>query len=340
MKTLLTVIAIVLSLETFSQPRQFAVVRPDGTTYICPTWDSVYSKAIDGDNIYLPGSSFTITNPIAKRLNIFGAGIHPDSTSVTNTTQLNGTIIILPSASGGSLTGIANCELLQFGTSASNQNISNYTISRCNLGHVYLGSVAPGSSTNITFSENIIAYMHGFNTTNNVLQKNIIGILSDFVYNNSFRNNIFLGGFSTCLNGGSSASVISVSNCIFENNVFITSFSNIANCIFNNNLFVQPISFPSSTNIGSNNISNQSQNSIFINQTGGAFSYTDNYHLKASCPGVMAGTDGTDVGIYGTTQPTSEGWVPVNPHIYFKQIAPQTGNDGKLNVQIKVRTNN
>ena len=38
-----------------AQAPQFAVVRPDGTTYICPSWDSAYNKANNGDNIYLPG---------------------------------------------------------------------------------------------------------------------------------------------------------------------------------------------------------------------------------------------------------------------------------------------
>ena len=80
---------------------------------------------------------------------------------------------------------------------------------------------------------------------------------------------------------------------------------------------------------------------IFFSYSGnGNFSYLDNFHLKSECPGVGAGTDGTDLGIYGSSSPTSEGWIPSNPHIYFKQINTQTNSSGTLPVQIKVRTGN
>ena len=38
-----------------AQTPQFAIVKPDGTTFICPSWDSAYIKSLDGDVIYLPG---------------------------------------------------------------------------------------------------------------------------------------------------------------------------------------------------------------------------------------------------------------------------------------------
>lgn len=86
-------IFILATIMTFSfciaQIPQFAVVRPNGTTYICPTIDSAYNKAINGDYIYLPGGNFNLTNPISKSLHIYGAGYNQDSSATTNITTFN-----------------------------------------------------------------------------------------------------------------------------------------------------------------------------------------------------------------------------------------------------------
>lgn len=43
---------------------------------------------------------------------------------------------------------------------------------------------------------------------------------------------------------------------------------------------------------------------IFINEGDTDFQFSDNLHLQNICPGVGAGTDGTDMGIYGTASPS------------------------------------
>ncbi len=48
-------------------------------------------------------------------------------------------------------------------------------------------------------------------------------------------------------------------------------------------------------------------------------------------------SDGTDIGIYGSSQPYKEGAVPFNPHIYFKNIGGTTTPNGLLNINIKVK---
>lgn len=65
--------------------------------------------------------------------------------------------------------------------------------------------------------------------------------------------------------------------------------------------------------------------------------YTQNFHLITNSPGLNAGTDGTDVGIYGTNQPTKEGWIPSNPHISYKNVSQQTDANGNLKATFIVK---
>jgi hypothetical protein len=51
---------------------------------------------------------------------------------------------------------------------------------------------------------------------------------------------------------------------------------------------------------------------------------------------MIKGTDGTEIGIYGTAYPFKDGAFPVNPRIKFNSIAPATDAQGKIKVDIKV----
>jgi len=128
----------------------------------------------------------------------------------------------------------------------------------------------------------------------------------------TFENNIFLGiGYNTKLTGSSNFST-------YNNNLFVTSWE------------------PPAPSFAANNLVSQPANSIFINQSGTSFSYSQDYHLQSTCPGKNAGTDGTDIGIYGGVFPWKEGSVPANPHFQSIKIGPKTDNSGNLNVKIKV----
>lgn len=238
---------------------------------------------------------------------------------------------MIKGSDGGSLTGLYTQDAIVFGNGTNDGNINNYNVSRCNVSYIASNS---NLAANNLFYENIVrTNISMANAQSNAFYNNIIaGSLVNVGANNVFKNNTFL---SPDLYGNPS----NILNSVFENNVFISvnSLASFNNNIFNNNLFVENLTFPYNANIGSNNIVNQAQNSIFISQSGNTFSYNQNYHLKATSPGVNAGTDGKDIGIYGGLFPWKDGSVPNNPHIQSKTISGTTDQNGNLQINIKVK---
>jgi hypothetical protein len=350
-RIILALIIMVFSASYINaQTGQFAVVRPDGTTYICPTMDSAYIKAVNGDYIYLPGGTITFNYAINKKLFIFGAGHHPDSSLTTGKTNMTSTITFESGANGGSIEGIISANDFRFHYTGN--KINNYVFKRCRIRDILLDDqitqITPDSfPSNILISECILDNINVYLSTNDIFQKNIIRNAIWMPNSCLVKNNTFLKEAGTVITGGW---YTTFSNNNFENNVFCSPnpipFGSGCNNNYYNNLKVagDPFLFQCSASSGieSGTISVASVSDIFVafEPLYSNFPYIDNYHLKPTCPGVNAGTDGTDVGIYGTSSPTNAGWVPSNPHIYYKQVAPETNTSGQLNIQFKVRSNN
>jgi hypothetical protein len=328
MKTItrLVFLAALLILSNATHAQNLIAVQNGGTPKFYASLDSAITHTSAGDTLYLPGGSYSFSTQISKCLHFVGVGYNPDSSAVTLSTQINSTNNLDNRASGGSMTGIDFTGTIYFGSSSAPEN---YTFCRCKIYQI-ISWVQYGWSTvvkNNKFYENIIGYMTSGGESNYFIN-NIFGGLGQ-IGSSIFKNNIF---FNPSGYGYSST---------FENNIFIsqTTFANdIRNSTFRNNLFLENISFPYlTTNLGTGNIVNQTQASIFVNQTGNAFDYTHNYHLKSTCPGKNAGTDGTDIGIYGGSYPWKEGAIPNNPHFQSVKIAPKTDANGSLNVNIQVK---
>jgi hypothetical protein len=284
--------------------------------------DSAIVHAQNGDTLYIPGGAWNITQPIHKSLHLIGVGHNPDSTIATFSTTLNGNVVLAKGADNGSLTGVIITGRIQ----GTTDTVASYTVSRC---HIYGNIDLNQNYSNFTFVENIFqganfnGGFHDCSFFNNIIlcNMNFVSINANIMFKNNFFYGFITGLYS-----------------LFENNIFKWAYilSYVSNSTFNNNLFVENISFPAGTIVGANNIVNQPWNSIFVNQTGYTFSYTDDYHLQPGCPGKNAGTDGTDIGIYGGSYPWKEGSVPFNPHVQYKNISGTTDQSGNLNVNIKV----
>jgi len=333
--TLLLIFFSVLIVRNI-EAQNLIAVQNGGNPSFYTKLDSALVHAQNGDTIYIPGGyySCSIVN-LSKQLHIIGVGHNPDSTTATVSTHItNGPLFIHPGAGGGSLTGVYWENSLWF-----YDNVSNYTVMRCNI---YNLSFTANTASNNVFIENVIRLgLNCGNAQSSVFYNNVIeGGVSFTGENTVFKNNIFLLTGNYLLTGQNYFTT-------FENNIFLCFiFHNTYNYngtynIFNNNLFSDfNIAFPfiqnQSTSVGNNNIGNQPLNTVFINSNGGMFYYSHDYHLQPTCPGKNAGTDGTDIGIYGGPFPWKDGSVPFNPHIQSKYIDAATDPSGNLDVNIKV----
>jgi len=347
MKILILFFVVVMSiLMNVANSQNLIVVQNGGIPTFYLQVDSAIIHSQDGDTIYLPGGTWNVSTWINKRLHIIGVGHNPDSTNATFPTKILTPIILSEGASHGTLTGVFLNSTLVTGL-----DVSSYTVKRCHLSSLQFDV----STSNFTFIENIIDgefFLNGLSGGptncsffNNILGAAFIEAAYHFPFlNSSFRNNIFLYGSSCGIYATCRYSIWSKYS-IFENNVFLGSTSNfqkVSNSIVNNNLFCEYFSFETGTNNGINNIINQSPINTVINpgipnDIGSfSYSYSNDYHLQTISPGKNAGTDGTDIGIYGGSFPWKEGSVPFNPHIQHNVISNSTDQNGNLIVNIKV----
>lgn len=88
-------------------------------------------------------------------------------------------------------------------------------------------------------------------------------------------------------------------------------------------------SIPNSTNVIVNRDDDEIKNLI-------TYSDDKDYKLTDEAKAIMKGTDGTEVGIYGGSLPYDP--TPTNPQISKFNVAAKTTADGKLSVDIEVKS--
>lgn len=334
--TLLTILIFALPISLMAQ-RVVALHSTSGASMYSSTnpFVDAYNDAVDGDTVYLPGGAFTPPSTIDKQLTIIGVGYHPDSTTATFPTLISGVVNIGENADNCHLEGI------EFGYDVKTINqaaVENLIIKRCKInGNFQVAGSLTTPSTNFGIIETIFgSNVYGDNLTNSS-------------FNNCFFTNQLIRSSSNVVKnsiffrvGSTSSYVTSDSqNTTYSNNIFVGSSSYVVNGTGNivyNNIFVHGSPNLGSSPISNGNYFNVPQVDIFVNQTGNVFDYTHDYHLQD--PATYLGTDGSQVGIYGGVYPYKAGAVPFNPHIRFKNIAPQTDNNGELSIEIHVGAQN
>lgn len=344
----LLIILVFLGIKGLSAQNQIALEH-NGAVKLYFQMDSAILNAQNGDDIYISGGTFDLGTGlnINKSLRIYGVGHYPDSTLATSQTILNGNITFKTGADSGLMTGIFVNGNITFGSSAIDQTVKNYSINRCNINTINLSfdGMTSTSSQSLLVSENIIRTdILGGNAQGCLVEKNIIAGHTRYFNSAIFKNNIFLKQGIYCGGSCEDYPITNVVASTFENNIFRNSDVNymwpstFSGNTFNNNLFAITFTFPVG-NLNQGNAFNKlnvPQDSIFVNQTGTIFNYTHNYHLKSNSVGYNSGTDGLDIGIFGSANPYKEGAVPVNPHIQSKSIGSQTNPNGSLSVKVKV----
>ena len=299
------------------------------------------TTAQPNDKLYFSGGTFTAPLGITvdKPLSFIGAGIHPDTANVTGvTTWVTGgstEITITTAASGSTFTGItfnAGGDL-QYGTSVADDDPKELIFQRCDFPRAINLGFAEGASSSSSFNECVFRGVITGRASAAVITNCIMDGATVSLFRPSgliLRNSVIL---SARLQNSENAVV---QNCVFTYNgapLWQVSGVQISNCLITG---TSMFSNSGSTNQESNNIYGQTAASIFVNETDGDYTFNDDLHLAPTCPGVSAGNDGTDVGIYGSGSPYKEGVAPYNPHYQAATINGATNGNGELPVNIRM----
>lgn len=319
-------------------------------------FQNALSNAQTGDFVYLPGGTFSFNSPLHKGLKIIGAGHYPDSTLSTNQTIITGNITIGDSAHNLHLEGLyISGNIIHAQDYNTQQRADNVIIKRCSFNSLasnqngYNQFAADSCfSVNWQIINNIVradlqfGYLRDINLKGNIINGHMYSAYTGA----NIENNIFL------YTSNSDQFMGDIRYSTIKNNIFMTSGSvsyagyacylpacgSYGNTWMNNIFVTAPANFNPGIAIADiNNVFSVSASAIFQNYTSGGFNYNNNFNLAAGSVGIDAGSDGTDIGIYGSTQPYKEGAVPFNPHIYFKNIGGTTTPNGLLNINIKVK---
>ena len=330
MKKITLLVLLFAGTYTFAQQAPIAIVSTSGATILTSTLDSAAFLAKDNDIIYLPGGSFTgMSTWFTTKVTVIGVGHNPDSTAATGRTEINGTIgFQIGGGEGSVLDGVyvygdvyisndikiyrTNCSGIYPAWSDVNNVLVEKSVIRTRInGQTNVGSIINSKIKNCVISGDFTSYHSGSNFDNCV-------ILTEGNYDMSGAN---LSTFR---------------NCTFTG---ITSWTTGHNHFYRNCIFatatLPAITEPSNA---SNNILGQTAALTFENQSGANYTYYDDYRIKILSLGHNGGTDGTDVGIYGTSSPWLKGSIPPNPHIRTKNVDATTGAGGTLRVRFNVST--
>lgn len=334
MKTFSFIFVFVLCLfgsVTVMAQNPVATLESNGTTKVFYGINALidsYNSSANGDKIYLSTGFFNTPPSIAKGIKITGAGHFPDSANVAKRTTILNSVQINKGADSLRLEGLhINGGIYYDG----NFSINYVKVIRCRLlaGVRFYSNSANAGKNYCAFKECIIPDFD-FSTYGNNLEIThcIIGDDISNCNNALFDGNILLNSGGGQIFGQVNASVIK-NNIVFATTPFVNCTSNN----ISNNIFPSTIDFY--TNSNSNNYLGIPQANIFVNQTGNAFDYTHDYHLKT--PATFLGTDGTQVGLYGGPIPFKDKGLPFNPQVISKNVAIQTDANGKLQINFTVK---
>lgn len=350
MKTL-TITLVMVYISTISFAGIITVDNRTGSGANYVSIGSAIANASSGDTIYLHPSGTSYGDfSLSKQLVFIGPGHHPEFTngmgaSVETITLYNG-------CSGSKFIGMiidyVTCNVWNVahdieisnnyfyygvaiqGPSGDNSDGDNWLIQgnviieKPGWGGVKLININSGSSpngnSNWIFRNNFIQTLE--NQGNNI-----------FSYLNSttiFENNIILHRNSN---------PIFFTNCTggeFRNNIFWITNSSLTNIDSNavNMSYLNNLTYHSNGTLdilpGTDNIDNSNPQFVFLNGNNPKWDLENNYQLSETSPGHNVGTDGTDLGIYGSNFPyRMEGYPLDFPRLQYYQVSntvvPQGG---------------
>lgn len=331
-------LVFLICLLTYSLEATVLVVDNNpGSTAQYTTIISAINAAAPGDTIYVQGSTIDYSgnclHNINKKIILLGPGHKPANQTNLNAriTGCGPAISLITGATGTVIMGfwLSGSIWATTGTVDSLVITNNYITDNIDISgndHVIANNVIQGTNPGID--------LNGGGGTNIFIRNNIIaGRIQDF---NSptveISNNVFI------INA---AAFQAVSNSFVRNNIFLKANpSGISNATFLNNItYLTTDTVPNGTSTGSGNINNTDPQFINVSSAATQFSYSYNYQLQNTSPGKNAGTDGTDIGVFGGLTPFKPGgetFLPVIRQMTITNPIVPSGTD--INVTITAET--
>lgn len=340
MKKSILVGLFIASAMTICAQTKNVVVELGGTNTAYSDLPSAIAAAPNGATVYIPGGLHTLTSniTISKQLHFRGDGFNPLTLAGGQAPQISGSgqLIFTRGAHYSSFEGIyfSNQVTLQH-TTADTTGYFYLIFNRCRFDQFIYSTGGSVKVKNITlFMNECVVYGFNFNgsTVESLSVKNSI-FTNNGLYNinqTTISNSILLNGIT---DGANSSNNVTISNCIsygFFAQYSLSTNWTATNCLIRTGQTI-------SGTIATSNIQYQDWNLIFENGPSNTFNITYDYHLKSGSLGLGAGTDGTDLGIYGGPTPWKGNSIPASPNVYNKSVDTRNDANGKIDVMYKVK---
>jgi hypothetical protein len=354
----LTSLFLLTSLVTISSYATIRTVSNDSQNPAqFTTIQAAVNAAVAGDTIYVNVSptNYSENVTLTKRLILIGGGYKSSSQLNYKTSISGGIFMSVSGVNDPSGTVICGFEINRFESSSPINNIRIFRNLISSVG-VY------GDNWNIY--NNLIPGAVNVSTTtgtnNLVIQNNLFGI-GGFISSNLsvssviIDHNVFQSNF-TKLNNVKFATITNnifaggTSDFVFDNGCTSNNFNNNLSTTANVSVTAPTNSFASGPNTEAGNF--VGVNPLFVSVSVlTAYAATNNYRLQSTSPVKNAGTDGTDLGIYGGSYPFPSGGAPGSgfdtsalppiPQVTSVNIQNGTLAPGsQLKVTIQATTNN
>lgn len=277
-----------------------------------------HAAAADGDVITLSSGTFQSVN-ITKAVTLRGAGMVLDAATQTEPTVLaNEFSINIPDETTQRLT----IEGIYTNQEVNINKLKNAMFLKDRFNVIFAGYKSGQMATDLTFIHCKIAkHYYGANTT----------------YNSASFQNCIVSGidgynyiFNNCIIGQDGNHILCFTS-EYKNCVIIYQRSDSNSTTMYNNLYTgsHSLDIPNKTNVRVDEDSEAIKNIL-------VYSDDNDFKLTEEAKALIKGTDGTEVGIYGGNLPFDP--TPTNPQISKFNVAAKTTADGKLSVDIEVKS--
>lgn len=338
-KTIILCVCIVTGLSA-AMAQKAIVVQNGAKTKFYSTLEEAVTAAAAGDTLYIPGGTFAAPSTIGKTLHWVGLGHYPAGTSATSPSVVSGAINFTGNCDDSSMEGIYFQGNISLGSAGN--DASGISIKRCRIGGELTLRADDTGNPDLSFemTESVLEKkVDGKNSSGAYFAHNIL-VISEIA---NFTGSLFnFNAFPYYNSYGSPRlmSINNINNCNFINNAFSANISSttVNGCTFKYNLLGSEIQLNSSNSL-SNNIINVGTDNVFVYMSRKSqFSYTNNYHLKTGSAGIGGASDGTNIGIYGSSMPYKTNAVPFYPHVSNMEVNTEANaTNNTLGVKITVK---